>query len=172
MDHVISEMCYKGTILQRNYRKMTILWSFFYSYFVNSMVKKHGSHNMTVLDPKPCYNEVIKGLHYNIRSTKLLLFVVKVNKYKFNNGLIHSEIDSFYIVSADAPNCLVSRYLREINLKGHSLYGCLYFTLWNMEKDEKKKKYQIKIRLIVKVNDKYIPDSIRPSREKTCLAGF
>ena len=23
MDHVISEPCYKGTILQRNYRKMT-----------------------------------------------------------------------------------------------------------------------------------------------------
>ena len=25
MDHVISELCYKGTILQRNYRKMTVL---------------------------------------------------------------------------------------------------------------------------------------------------
>ena len=35
MDHVISELCYKGTILQRNYRKMTILWSFSYKFFVN-----------------------------------------------------------------------------------------------------------------------------------------
>ena len=31
MDHVISEPCYDGTILQRNYRKMTILWSFSYN---------------------------------------------------------------------------------------------------------------------------------------------
>ena len=38
MDHVISELCYKGTILQRNYRKMTIPWSFSY----NSFVKFHG----------------------------------------------------------------------------------------------------------------------------------
>ena len=38
MDHVISESCYKGMILQRNYRKMTILWSFSY----NPFVKFHG----------------------------------------------------------------------------------------------------------------------------------
>ena len=38
MDCVISEPCYKGAILQRNYRKMTILWSFSY----NSFVKVHG----------------------------------------------------------------------------------------------------------------------------------
>ena len=50
MDHVIGELCYKGTTLQRNcrvseacykgafleryYRKMTISWSFSYSSFV------------------------------------------------------------------------------------------------------------------------------------------
>ena len=39
MDRVISEPCYKGTILQRNYRKMTIKWSFSY----NSFVKFHGT---------------------------------------------------------------------------------------------------------------------------------
>ena len=33
MDRVISESCYKGPILQRNYRKMT-LWSFSYNFFV------------------------------------------------------------------------------------------------------------------------------------------
>ena len=37
MDSVISEPCYKGTILQRN-EKMTILWPFSY----NSFVKFHG----------------------------------------------------------------------------------------------------------------------------------
>ena len=39
-DHVISEPCYKGMILQRNYRKMTILWSFSYDPFV----KFHGKN--------------------------------------------------------------------------------------------------------------------------------
>ena len=50
MDCVISETCYKGTILQKKYRKMTILWSFSYNSFVklkcsssyNSFVKLHG----------------------------------------------------------------------------------------------------------------------------------
>ena len=34
----MSESCKKGIILQRNYRKMTILWSFYYNFFV----KFHG----------------------------------------------------------------------------------------------------------------------------------
>ena len=38
MDSVISESCYKGTILQMNYRKMTIKWLFSYNSFV-----KYGS---------------------------------------------------------------------------------------------------------------------------------
>ena len=38
LDHYISESCYKGTILLRNNRKMTISWSFSY----NSFVKFHG----------------------------------------------------------------------------------------------------------------------------------
>ena len=38
MDHVISESCCKGTIIQRNYRKNNIIWSFSY----NSFVKFHG----------------------------------------------------------------------------------------------------------------------------------
>ena len=37
MDHVITELCNKMTILQTNYRNTTILWSFFY----NSFVKFH-----------------------------------------------------------------------------------------------------------------------------------
>ena len=40
MDLGISELHYKGTILQRNYRKMTFKWSFSY----NSFVKFHGKN--------------------------------------------------------------------------------------------------------------------------------
>ena len=38
MDYVKRGLCYKGTILQRRYRKMTISWSFSYI----SFVKFHG----------------------------------------------------------------------------------------------------------------------------------
>ena len=37
IDHVVGEFCYKETILQRNYGKMTILWPF----SSNSFVKFH-----------------------------------------------------------------------------------------------------------------------------------
>ena len=44
MDHVISELCYKGTILQRNYRKeKTISWSVSYNSFVKIYVKNLGA---------------------------------------------------------------------------------------------------------------------------------
>ena len=61
MDYVIRESFYKGTILQRNYRKMTMLWSFSY----NSSVKFHGKKYLGAT----CYIQfhvivrfVIKGL--------------------------------------------------------------------------------------------------------------
>ena len=60
MNHVINESCknHEGTILQKNYRKMTIQWSFSY----NSFVKIHGnifvSHKMTMLYPNLSYNKV------------------------------------------------------------------------------------------------------------------
>ena len=47
MDRVISELCCKGTIFQRNYRKMTIQWSFSHNSFVKFYSKKIGSRNMT-----------------------------------------------------------------------------------------------------------------------------
>ena len=56
MDCVTSEPCHKGTILHRNYRKMTIKWSFSYNFFVIFYGKKW-THNMTVLYPNLCYNE-------------------------------------------------------------------------------------------------------------------
>ena len=40
MYHVISELCFQEAILERNYRKMTISWSFSYNSFVKSHRKK------------------------------------------------------------------------------------------------------------------------------------
>ena len=40
MVNVTSEPYYKRTILQNHYRKMTILWSFSYNFFVNFCGKK------------------------------------------------------------------------------------------------------------------------------------
>ena len=59
MDSFISELCYKGKILQRNYRKMTSSWSFSY----NSIVIFHDKNiwepqRVTVLYQNLCYNEV------------------------------------------------------------------------------------------------------------------
>ena len=51
MNCVINEMCYEGTILQRNYRKMTIKWSFSY----NSFVKFHGKKLQYGIISNPCY---------------------------------------------------------------------------------------------------------------------
>ena len=44
-------------------------------------------------------------------------------------------IDSFHIVSAHAPNSLVSRYLREITREGATCKRLPYITQWNMEND-------------------------------------
>ena len=51
MDLVISELYHKGTILQKNYRKMTISWSLSYNSFVKFIhgKKEFRSHNITVL---------------------------------------------------------------------------------------------------------------------------
>ena len=51
MHQVISESCYKGTILQRNYRKMTILWSFSCYSFVKYCGKK-------TREPHDCYIQI------------------------------------------------------------------------------------------------------------------
>ena len=67
MDCFICESCYKGTILQRNYRTMTILWSFSY----NSFVKFHGTKTW-----EPHHDSVISNLCYNeacYKATALLL---------------------------------------------------------------------------------------------------
>ena len=67
MDHVLSKPCCKGTILKRNYRKMTLKWSVSYiNPFVkfqghfpiiitlqDSKVIKNGSHIITMLYQNP-----------------------------------------------------------------------------------------------------------------------
>ena len=59
MDWVLSESCYKGTLLQNNYRTLP-----FHGHFpiiprkTPWYVKKFGSHNMTVLYRNTCYYEV------------------------------------------------------------------------------------------------------------------
>ena len=56
---LISELCYKGTILQRNYRKMTILLCKI------SMVKTFGSPNITVISKSILLQKsFIKGWHF------------------------------------------------------------------------------------------------------------
>ena len=45
MDSVISGQYYKGTILQRNYRKMIILWQFSFNSFVKF-------HDKNILEPQ------------------------------------------------------------------------------------------------------------------------
>ena len=54
MDPVISESFYKETILQRNYRKKVISIPKMTSHDKKNIV----SHNITVLCPNLCYNEV------------------------------------------------------------------------------------------------------------------
>ena len=53
MDHVMNKPYHKGTILQRNYRKITILWSFFF----NSLSKFHGQKNLGATF-SPCYIQI------------------------------------------------------------------------------------------------------------------
>ena len=57
MDCFISEPCYKGTLLQRNYMKMT---------FVKFHDKKFGCHKNTRLYPNLCYDEVCCKLFYQL----------------------------------------------------------------------------------------------------------
>ena len=64
MDYVLNESCYKGTILQNNYRKMTCNGHFPLN---NSFVKLHfkflGSHNMTLLYQNLFFSEACyKGI--------------------------------------------------------------------------------------------------------------
>ena len=55
--------------------------------------------------------------------------------------LIDIIIDSFHIVSAHAPNCLVPRYLRKITLEGATFIRLPIRYTMEYGKDEKKNKF-------------------------------
>ena len=96
MGHVISGPCYnlKGTILQRNNRKMTIIWSFSYYYFVKFHGKKlsepQNDHDF-LLYQNPCYNEVCcKGTAlYFIKLT------IRMERYGMETNFRRSHIEIF-----------------------------------------------------------------------------
>ena len=71
MGHVVLEMCYKGSILQKNFREMTITWSFSYNSFVQLHSLKKWRTRMTVLNTNLCYNEMC------YKSTALYLVVLQ-----------------------------------------------------------------------------------------------
>ena len=48
----------KGQFSKKNYRKMTISWSFSFNSFVKFHGEKIWSHNITVLYANLCYNQV------------------------------------------------------------------------------------------------------------------
>ena len=52
-----NELCYKGTILQRDYRKRTILWSFSYNSFKKNMGATKG----------PCHIQICVIMSYVIK---------------------------------------------------------------------------------------------------------
>ena len=63
--------------MQRNCRKLTILWSLFYNSFVKFYGTKFGTHNITMLCPNLVYDEVCyEGtvLHFRLSWFKLLSF--------------------------------------------------------------------------------------------------
>ena len=55
--------------------------------------------------------------------------------------LLNIVIDSFHIVSAHAPNCLVPRYLREITLEGATFIRLPIRYTMEYGKYEKKNKF-------------------------------
>ena len=78
MDCIISESYYLRAISQRNYRKMTITWSFSYNSFVKFHDKKNWSHIRTALYLTPCYYEVCykETVLYCVLQGKCVKFVV------------------------------------------------------------------------------------------------
>ena len=65
---MLSESCYKGTILQRNYRKVTIYGIFLTIEFVYCIYC-----TCTMLYPNPCYNEVCyKGTALYYKNASLI----------------------------------------------------------------------------------------------------
>ena len=65
MEHIINELIYNGTIKQRNYRKITISWSFSYNFFAKFHDKKKMGATLCLCYIKICIivRCVIMGQH-------------------------------------------------------------------------------------------------------------
>ena len=105
--------------------------------------KKRSSHSVFIRATRLSFAYVIDGLP-------------KISKYLNIEGFLEKslKIDSFLIVSAHAPKvsfCVISARL---HMKRQPLYGChtLHSGIWKTIK--RKIDPQIKIRQIVKLNDK------------------
>ena len=62
MGSVVNESSYKDTILQSNYRKMTIKWSFTYSSFVKFHGKKWEPQYPNLRFKEVCYKGTALGM--------------------------------------------------------------------------------------------------------------
>ena len=75
MDCAINESCYKGTILERNYRIMTNLWSISYDSFLKFHLKKLDATSWTY------YNNRVMGesskISFEIQILKLAGYLQK-----------------------------------------------------------------------------------------------
>ena len=68
MEHVISELCYKGAALQWSFKKMTITWSFLYIGHYSCMAKiQRRSHSVFILHPTCLRNPTLEVNNFYYR---------------------------------------------------------------------------------------------------------
>ena len=98
MDLFICESCYKGTILQRNYKKITIS----YNFFVICHDIRVLSHNMTMLHPNSCYDEACyKGTALYQYSSRIFQRVFHVLKTCVT---VQLNLDIFFLIHTHMPS--------------------------------------------------------------------
>ena len=106
------EVCNKATILQRNYMKMPILWSFSY----NSFVKFQGKgiweplHGHIISKIHVIMRRVIMGLHYIClcRNVPFLTLLLSFDS-PANNVQVKIHIQNVIIFSCDIPTYVDSK---------------------------------------------------------------
>ena len=119
MNCVVSEPCYKWTILQRNYRKMTILWSFSYNSYVIFYGKKLGATTWM------CYflihvisRCVIKGLHFKLWYSFMPFIWAKIWTYN-----IHETWQIYCVI------CIYD-WLETVWFMSNKQYVMLCYCIW------------------------------------------
>ena len=88
MGFVIRKLCHLGTILQRNYRKMTILWSFSYNFYIKFLDKNllEQQHDSVIS------KRFINNLSNTIDNFNLKLVIFCWHKLKFKFKILISDI--------------------------------------------------------------------------------